>query len=153
MAATRRPRSSPSRSTAAGCTRSTGRAWGDTSSSITGVSNSVYGNFRYNAMLNPPVNVPSFGPNSIGMDEDYDACDLENWFLAIQSADGQVMIPSFHRPAIIRIRPGNVTRRPSTTGALNPTDRNRPRLGWADSARASSARSQPTATIRRRSPT
>ena len=33
------------------------------------------------------------------MDEDYDACDLENWFLAIQSADGQVMIPSFHRPA------------------------------------------------------
>ena len=36
------------------------------------------------------------------MDEDYDACDLENWFLAIQSADGQVMIPSFHRPAIIR---------------------------------------------------
>ena len=39
------------------------------------------------------------------MDEDYDACDLENWFLAIQSADGQVMIPSFHRPAIIRIDP------------------------------------------------
>ena len=32
------------------------------------------------------------------MDEDYDACDLENWFLAIQSADGQVIIPSFHRP-------------------------------------------------------
>ena len=41
------------------------------------------------------------------MDEDYDACDLENWFLAIQSADGQVIIPSFHRPAIIRIRPAN----------------------------------------------
>ena len=39
------------------------------------------------------------------MDEDYDACDLENWFLAIQSADGQVMIPSFHRPAIIRNDP------------------------------------------------
>ncbi len=36
------------------------------------------------------------------MDEDYDACDLENWFMAIQSADGQVIIPSFHRPAIIR---------------------------------------------------
>ena len=35
------------------------------------------------------------------MDEDYDACDLENWFLAIQSADGQVMIPSFHRPGIL----------------------------------------------------
>ena len=39
------------------------------------------------------------------MDEDYDACDLENWFLAIQSADGQVMIPSFHRPSIIRFDP------------------------------------------------
>src|SRR5262249_19387599 len=41
-------------------------------------------------------------PGSVGMDEDYDACDLENWFLAIQSADGQVVIPSFHRPGIIR---------------------------------------------------
>ena len=35
------------------------------------------------------------------MDEDYDACDLENWFLALQSADGQVVIPSFHRPGIL----------------------------------------------------
>ena len=41
------------------------------------------------------------------MDEDYDACDLENWFLAIQSADGQVIIPSFHRPGIIRYDPNN----------------------------------------------
>ena len=41
------------------------------------------------------------------MDEDYDACDLENWFLAIQSADGQVIIPSFHRPGIIRYDPKN----------------------------------------------
>ena len=52
------------------------------------VPNSTYGNFRYNGL----------SPNSVGMDEDYDACDLENWFLAIQSADGQMMIPSFHRP-------------------------------------------------------
>ena len=37
------------------------------------------------------------------MDEDYDAVDLENWFLAMQSADGSVMIPSFHRPSAIRI--------------------------------------------------
>ena len=35
------------------------------------------------------------------MDEDYDACDLENWFLAIQSADGQVVVPSFHRPGLL----------------------------------------------------
>ncbi len=41
------------------------------------------------------------------MDEDYDACDLENWFLAIQSADGHVIIPSFHRPGIIRYDPQN----------------------------------------------
>ena len=72
-------------------------------------ANAVYGNFRYNgvplsgtlAMQNATSNFPG-NPNSWAMDEDYDACDLENWFLAIQSADGQVMIPSFHRPAIIR---------------------------------------------------
>lgn len=52
----------------------------------------VYGNFRYNAD----------SPGSRGMDEDYDAVDLENWFLAMQSADGQVVIPSFHRPAVVR---------------------------------------------------
>ena len=56
---------------------------------------------------NPPVpptvlGPQSFGdPSAIGMDEDYDACDLENWFLALQSADGSVMIPSFHRPGIL----------------------------------------------------
>ncbi len=37
--------------------------------------NSTYGNFRYNGL----------DPNAVGMDEDYDACDLENWFLAIQT--------------------------------------------------------------------
>ena len=41
------------------------------------------------------------------MDEDYDAVDLENWFLAMQSADGSVIIPSFHRPAAIRIDTAN----------------------------------------------
>jgi len=77
---------------------------------------SEYANFRYNG--NIYVNVvksasnasasgtftPGYGdPNFIpvGMDEDYDACDLENWFLAIQSADGKVVIPSFHRPGIV----------------------------------------------------
>jgi hypothetical protein len=58
-------------------------------------ANAVLGNFRYNGLL----------PGA--MDEDYDACDLENWFLAIQSADGQVIIPSFHRPGIIRYDPTN----------------------------------------------
>jgi hypothetical protein len=65
-----------------------------------------YGNFRWNGTLlqAPPYlsRFPDLGdPDSVGMDEDYDACDLENWFLAIQSADGHVMIPSFHRPGIL----------------------------------------------------
>ncbi|MFO0909977.1 MAG: hypothetical protein U0794_16790 [Isosphaeraceae bacterium] len=87
------------------------------------------GNFRYNgnifknvvdgyvAVSNSTSYSPDFRPtfgdpndsNYIpGMDEDYDACDLENWFLAIQSADGQVVIPSFHRPGILSSNPNNV---------------------------------------------
>ena len=53
-------------------------------------TNAVQANFRYNRL----------SPNTTGMDEDYDAVDLENWFLAMQSADGSVIIPSFHRPAV-----------------------------------------------------
>ena len=88
-------------------------------------NNAALANFRVNGQLlplafgpggdsmNPPsaANPPapptgigpqSFGdPSTFGMDEDYDACDLENWFLALQSADGSVMIPSFHRPGIL----------------------------------------------------
>jgi hypothetical protein len=65
-----------------------------------------YANFRWNGTLLPSPTVgsrfPDLGdPGSVGMDEDYDACDLENWFLAIQSADGQVIVPSFHRPGIL----------------------------------------------------
>jgi len=60
--------------------------------------NAVHGNFRYNGQQ----------PNAVGMDEDYDAVDLENWFLAMQSADGSVIIPSFHRPAAIRYDPNGV---------------------------------------------
>ena len=53
-------------------------------------------------LTNPMPTAATFGdPDLIGMDEDYDACDLENWFLAIQSADGQVVVPSFHRPSIL----------------------------------------------------
>ena len=98
--------------------------------------NSTYGNFRYNGL----------SPNTVGMDEDYDACDLENWFLAIQSADGQVMIPSFHRPAIIRYDPNNPRphSRP-TTGRVNADGTNSGSAG-PTRRRASSARSRPTAT-------
>jgi hypothetical protein len=71
-----------------------------------------YPNFRLNGNIISPggnsalttgtATTPMTGePNAVGMDEDYDACDLENWFLAIQSADGSVIVPSFHRPGII----------------------------------------------------
>ena len=86
---------------------------------------SEYGNFRYNGnifqnvvnaytdyvqngtpsglqpQLNPTYGDPNDSSYIPSMDEDYDAPDLENWFLALQSADGQVVIPSFHRPGII----------------------------------------------------
>ena len=61
-------------------------------------TNAVHANFRYNGLSS----------NTTGMDEDYDAVDLENWFLAMQSADGSVIIPSFHRPAAIRYDPNGV---------------------------------------------
>lgn len=83
-----------------------------------------YGNFRFNGRLldvagNPIT--PGLGDPTLlshllttdarrsyaGMDESYDACDLENWFLAIQSADGQVVVPSFHRPGILAGYPAN----------------------------------------------
>ena len=92
--------------------------------------NAVYGNFRYNGgiLSGNPGQVQPGDPDAVGMDEDYDACDLENWFLAIQSADGQVIIPSFHRPGIIRY---------DLTNGVNDWARNNPtgilgRLGGAD---------------------
>ena len=52
--------------------------------------NAAYGNFRYNGgiLSGNPGRVQPGDPDAVGMDEDYDASDLENWFLAIQSADG-----------------------------------------------------------------
>ena len=41
------------------------------------------------------------------MDEDYDAADNENWFLALVNADKSVIIPSFHRPGNIIYNPAN----------------------------------------------
>ncbi len=91
---------------------------GQNINTTTGTPASYYGNFRatgpaiingtQNLGLTPPnpnitPNGSPLSPGTFGMDEDYDACDLENWFMAIQSADGQVVIPSFHRPAIIRV--------------------------------------------------
>jgi len=64
-------------------------AWGYAVNNVTTYGQN--GNFR----------VSGVDPNNVGMDEDYDAPDLENWFLALQSADGSIVIPSFHRPGII----------------------------------------------------
>ena len=58
-------------------------------------------NYPFNQAAFANMRIAGIDPDATGMDEDYDACDLENWFLAIQSADGQVMIPSFHRPGIL----------------------------------------------------
>jgi hypothetical protein len=60
----------------------------------------AFANFRVTSSIANPLLFP-LTPDSWGMDEDYDACDLENWFLAMQSADGQIVIPSFHRPSIL----------------------------------------------------
>ncbi len=79
-----------------------------------------YGNFRLNnvaqVLLSNPSPVfpitPLGNPGFVGMDEDYDAPDLDNWFLAVQSADGSVVLPSFHRPGILRYQEdasGNTT--------------------------------------------
>ncbi len=64
-------------------------------------------------------------PDAIGMDEDYDACDLENWFLAIQSADGQVMIPSFHRPGILSADDWTAAARNSSGNVINAARRSK----------------------------
>lgn len=73
-----------------------------------GAGMSRYANFRVNGniLAATGTDAPLYGnPNDpttmCSMDEDYDACDLENWFMAVQSADGQVVIPSFHRPGIL----------------------------------------------------
>jgi hypothetical protein len=99
-------------------------------------TNAAYGNFRYNGGLltgNTTSILPG-RPNASGMDEDYDACDLENWFLAIQSADGQVVIPSFHRPSIIRYDPTNGNPAVNDWQNVNLLSANNFAQGWADSA-------------------
>ena len=105
---------------------------------LTGLPASYYGNFRFTGqnLTQPgldPVTGGALDPSTSsmpGMDEDYDACDLENWFMAIQSADGQVIIPSFHRPAIIRYDPNNNV---DDWQRLNQSNPNGGQL-WADSA-------------------
>lgn len=64
-----------------------------------------YANFRFNGDIsngNPtPGNPNAFQAGLGGMDEDFDAVDTENWFLAMISADGSVIVPSFHRAGIL----------------------------------------------------
>jgi len=70
-----------------------------------------FAKFRVNRGLlngNPNPGVMSaFDVRNLPMDEDYDAPDLENWFLAAETADGQVVIPSFHRPGIVMVDPSD----------------------------------------------
>ena len=117
-------------------------------------TNAVHANFRYNGSFQGLATVDG-NPNLVGMDEDYDAVDLENWFLAMQGADGSVMIPSFHRPAAIRVEYNPTTnavvvddwRRRADTTVL-------PACTWQDSAsRILRPCSAGAGTTRRRSPT
>jgi hypothetical protein len=105
---------------------------------VTGLPASYYGNYRFTG---PNVTQPGLdpvtggalipgAPGMPGMDEDYDACDLENWFMAIQSADGQVIVPSFHRPGIIRIDANNNVNDWDRQNQSNPNGGTL----WADSA-------------------
>ena len=41
------------------------------------------------------------GDHWFGADEDYDYPDINNMYLAMERADGKMLIPSFHRPGII----------------------------------------------------
>ncbi len=62
--------------------------------SPTGTANPAMPNFLFNGL----------SPRMLGMDEDYDAPDLENWFMGVQSADGKsITLPSFHRPGIVSL--------------------------------------------------
>ncbi len=81
-----------------------------TSTTIYPYNFAAYGNFRLSGL----------DPDAIGMDEDYDACDLENWYLAIQSADGQVVIPSFHRPGILTAADWTTNKGVGNTKILRP---------------------------------
>jgi large repetitive protein len=95
----------------------------------------VYGNFRVNGgLLEGNSDILAAGnPDGVGMDEDYDACDLENWFLAIQSADGHVVVPSFHRPGIIRADPTEASYPNNASGPTAPND-------WRNTSADSAAR-------------
>lgn len=96
-----------------------------------------YANFRVNGHIlsdnynttNPHLTQAAYGfPNTIGgMDEDYDACDLENWFLALQSGDSQVMIPSFHRPGTLIYDPSITLDDWTSTSAFSASKILRPR--------------------------
>lgn len=66
-------------------------------------------NFLYN---NVSIGGGYTDPNNFSapaLDEDYDAPDTENWFMAMKSADGQVVIPSFFRPWTIAYDPQGAT--------------------------------------------
>ncbi|WP_169980515.1 hypothetical protein [Tautonia rosea] len=65
-----------------------------------------FANFRVSGGIlegNAAYTPRPFNVNLLPVDEDYDAPDLENWFLAAQSADGRTIIPSFHRPGILAV--------------------------------------------------
>lgn len=91
-----------------------------------GPADAGLGNFLYNGVGN--LTGPLGFPDAMPMDEDYDACDLENWFLAIQSADGRVVVPSFHRPGVIRYENDPMTGLPILDDWRGPAFASRARI-------------------------
>lgn len=56
---------------------------------------------RFTYVVNGGAGTYPQGDHWFGADEDYDYPDVNNMFLAMERADGKMLIPSFHRPGII----------------------------------------------------
>lgn len=56
---------------------------------------------RFTYVVNGGTGTYPQGDHWFGADEDYDYPDINNMFLAMERADGKMLIPSFHRPGII----------------------------------------------------
>jgi hypothetical protein len=56
---------------------------------------------RFTYVVNGVAGPYPQGDHWFGADEDYDYPDVNNMFLAMERADGKMLIPSFHRPGII----------------------------------------------------
>ncbi|MFO0949346.1 MAG: hypothetical protein U1D30_26110 [Planctomycetota bacterium] len=73
-------------------------------------------------------------PDFFGYDEDYDYPDFNNMFLAMERADGQIILPSFHRPHLIKQfeDAGVFQNQYNNPNDANETSDTRRTLAWRD---------------------